>query len=132
MTLAIETSTGIYSILFGIVIALVANILSRTFLGAFVDSLLSRKATSPDKALSFEELKVKETLILKLSLRCNKTLRRMIKRENDRWYAEEKYAEKLRNMYGREKFSLLSLILTLIMFAAVILIVNYVLPLINL
>ena len=105
---------SVWTILAGIAIASVILWYNRRFLGALVHKLIEIDATSPETAVSLEELHCKETAPLKNALREDGSLHDAILATEDqppRYYIAPKKLSMLKAKYRKENASIFSVIL---------------------
>ncbi len=109
-----EVTHIVWTILAGIAVASGILWYNRRFLGAFVHKLIEIDATSPETAVTMEELHCKESAPLKNALREDGALHDAIlttEEEPPRYYIAPKKLPMLKAKYRKENASVFSVIL---------------------
>lgn len=123
----------VYCFIIGIVIAFALSLITKGVYGRFVDALVKNGADSPDSARTFDDIKIKNNFLLSLALSRRTTLSSLVScandgEENKRYYIAPQHRIKAQALYGIEKLSIVSLIIAVVLFVAVLLLFNYVVP----
>lgn len=124
-----DIKTIICAFLIGAAVATVMVFYNNKFLGNLVRALIKIDATSPESALTLDELGIKLTPALKSALRPNTSFSQVVlKTEDDRYYIAPDRVDLAKKKYrGKEMtYSLVLISLVIIAVAAVVLV--YVFP----
>lgn len=120
----------VYSITVGIVVAFIWSLLTKAIFGRLVDALIKNGAESEATAKTFDELGIKPNRIILFSLDEKRTLGRLIKKSGEGYFLPPETRLKAQSLYSCEKITPITVIVTFLLFAAIILLCNYVIPLI--
>lgn len=127
--------TVIYCFIIGIIIAFVISLLTKGIYGKFVDALIKNEANSEQTAKTFTELGIKNNIILCIALSHKTTLSSVISCDdkkteikNRRFYILPERQIKAQGIFGTEKLSLVSLAVAVLLFAGILILIQYVLP----
>ncbi len=120
----------VYSLTLGIVAAFIWSLITKAIYGRLVDALIKSGAESEATAKTFEELGIKKSRILTFSLDEKRALGRLIKKSGESYYLPPETKLKAQSLYSSEKITPITVIVTFLLFAAIILLCNYVIPLI--
>ena len=118
----------IYCLTVGIVLAFIWSLITKAVYGKLIDALIKNECETADSAMTLEELGVKMNLLLSLGLAKNRALDRLLKVENGHFYLPVENKLKAQCLYGRERISIVTVIVAFLLFFAVVLICNYVIP----
>lgn len=121
----------IYCLTGGIVIAFIWSLITKIIYGKLIDALVREDCENEQTAKGLEELRIKKNFLLSFSLREGKTLSKLISRaEGERYYLLPEKKLKAQCLYGRERVSIITVITTFLLFAAIMVICTYLVPLI--
>lgn len=118
----------IYCLTVGIVLAFLWSLVTKAVYGKLIDALIKNECETPESAMTLEELDIKRNLLIDRALTKNRALDRLLKEENGRFYLPAENKLKAQCLYGRERISVVTLIVAFLMFFAVVMICNYVIP----
>lgn len=127
--------TVVYCFLVGIIVAFVISLFTKGIYGKLVDALVRHGADSPDTAKDLKELGVKNNPLLDNALRRRTTLSSLVSCANSdsdvserKYYILPQHRIKAQAIYGRDKLSPISTVIALVVFVAVLLLINYAVP----
>ncbi|MBQ7897114.1 MAG: hypothetical protein IJ323_01690 [Clostridia bacterium] len=118
----------IYCLTVGIVIAFVWSLITKAVYGKLIDALIKNECETPDSAMTLDALGVKNNLLLSRALTKNRALDRLVKEENGHYYLPVENKLKAQCLYGKERVSVVTVIVAFLLFFAVVMICNYVIP----
>ncbi len=125
----------IYCIVIGIIIAFVYSLITKSIYGRLVDALVKASAENEASARSLGELGVKNNPLISLALKRKTVLSSLISCDDEtadiekkRFYILPEHKLKLQSIYGREKLSLKSIVITVILLAVLFVVFQYVIP----
>ena len=118
----------IYCLTVGIVLAFLWSLVTKAVYGKLIDALIKNECETPESAMTLEELDIKRNLLIDRALTKNRALDRLLKEENGHFYLPAENKLKAQCLYGRERISVVTLIVAFLMFFAVVMICNYVIP----
>lgn len=118
----------IYCLTVGIVLAFLWSLVTKAVYGKLIDALIKNECETPESAMTLQELDIKRNLLIDRALTKNRALDRLLKEENGRFYLPAENKLKAQCLYGRERISVVTLIVAFLMFFAVVMICNYVIP----
>ncbi len=139
MEYLIQNATSIINILYCIIIGLAAaftiSVLIRKIYGKFIDALLKNEAESETEAKTLEELGIKNTFFLNRALSRKTVLSSLISCDNDalpvkerRFFLLPKNQIKALGLFGSEKLSPMTILVSVVLFILLILICQYIIP----
>lgn len=120
----------VYCLSGGILLAFIWSIITKAIYGKLIDALVINECETPESAKTLEELGVKRNILIDNALKKGRALDRLLKEENGRYYLPSENKLKAQCLYGREKISLISIAITFVLFLAIIVICNKIIPLI--
>ena len=127
--------TVIYCFLIGIIIAFVISLFTKGIYGKFVDALVKHGADSSDTAKTLAEINIKGNPLIYRALSHRTTLSSVVTCSNGdaevserRYFIAPQYIVKAQAIYGRDKLSPVSIIVALVIFAAILLLLQYTVP----
>ncbi len=120
----------VYSLTLGIVAAFIWSLITKAIYGRLVDALIKSGAESETTAKTFDELGIKKSPLLVFSLGEKRALGKLIKKSGEGYYLPPETRLKAQALYSSEKITPITVIVTFLLFAAIILLCNYVIPLI--
>lgn len=124
-----DTSTFIWMFMIGASIAMVIMYYNSRFLGRFVRKLIQIDATSPESAMSFDELGMKITPSLKYSLRPGSSFSEtVLKTADDRYYIAPDKLSMAKAKYRGKDTTIVFILLCILAFAVVAFALSQVLP----
>ena len=125
----------VYCILIGIVAAFAISLITRSIYGKFVDALIRGEANSKDKAKTFSELGLKCNFLIVTALSRKTILSSLISCDNKeqeaekrRFYILPEHQVKAQALYGIEKLSPLTVVIAIILLAAIFVFFQYAVP----
>ena len=124
-----EITTIVWMFVIGISVAMCVSYYNSRFLGRLVRKLLEIDATSPEAALTLDELGLKESPALKTSLRPGTSFSEtVIKTEDGRFYIAPDKVDIAKSKYRGKDITIVFLFLCLVALVAVGLVLAYILP----
>ncbi|MBR6633753.1 MAG: hypothetical protein IKL05_05575 [Clostridia bacterium] len=125
----------IYCILIGIVIAFIASLLTKGIYGRFIEAMLSNSCDCEVNAKTLDELGIKKSILLINALQRRTTLSSLVscddeklKAEYRRYYILPEHQIKAQGIFGTERLTPLTLAVTVILFAIIIILLQFVVP----
>lgn len=113
----------------GACIGILSVYYNSNFLGKMVRALISIDATSPEKALSLEELNIKLTPPLKRALRPGTSFSQtVIKTDDNKYYILEKRISMAKTKYREKEASLVFVLVSILILVIAATALNYILP----
>ena len=118
----------VYCLCGGILLAFVWSIITKAIYGKLIDELIKNECEDLLSAKTFEELGIKKNFLIENALKKNHTLDRLLCEDNSRYYLPKENKLKAQCLYGRERISVVSIIVTFLLFIAIVLVCNYIIP----
>lgn len=125
----------IYCILIGIGVAFVAALITKGIYGKFIEALLSASCDCEVNAKTLDELGVNKSFLLMRALRHRTTLSSLVscddeklKAEYRRYYILPEHQIKAQGIFGTERLTPLTLAVTVILFAIIVVLLQFVVP----
>ena len=118
----------LWAFMIGASCAAVYLFMVRRILGTFVRKLLEHDAFSPETAVSFEELGLKKSFLIKRSLRPGTDFSQTVLESEGKYYIPEDMLEKAESKYKGASGGVLILLLAIAVFAIVTAVAIYVFP----
>ena len=118
----------VYCLCGGIFLAFVWSVITKAVYGKLIDELIKNECEDLLSAKTLDELGVKKNFLLANALKKNHSLDRLLCVDNSRYYLPKEKKLKAQCLYGREKISLVSIIVTFLLFIAIVLACNYIIP----
>ncbi len=124
-----ELKTIIWTFMFGAVAATIVMFYNNRFLGRFVRALLSIDATSPESAITIEELGLKMTPAIKHALRPETSFSQtVLKTEDGRFYIASDKVLLAKKKYRSQDMTLIFVLMSVIILISVAFALTYVFP----
>ncbi len=118
----------LWAFMIGVSCAAVYLFLVRRFLGTFVRKLLEHDAFTPETAVGFEDIEMKNNFFIKRSLRPGTDFSQTVLEHEGKYYIPEDKLEKAESKYKSATGGVLILFLAIIIFAVVTAVAVYVFP----
>ena len=119
----------IYAISGGILLAFISTLILKALLGSFISALIDKNATDILSAKTLEELGVKRNKLLLFIIKNNATLKRLVfATEGNKYYLPSENKLKAEHLYLKEKISVATLVIIVVLIIAVYLICDRVIP----
>ncbi len=119
----------VYCFIIGIVIAFAISLATKSIYGKLVDALVHNSANSPDCAKTFEELGVKNNFIISSALSHKTVLSSLINSDDGiRFYILPEKQKKAQSLFGKEKLSVWSIVIAVLLLALIFLLFHYAVP----
>lgn len=119
----------------GVILAACAVFFNKQTVGKFVKKLFDAQANDADSAKSLSDLGLQKSVILKLALHPDSTLRKMVRSAPaedasapERFYIPEETAYRAEVTYNPDGSSVLTIVIAIVMFIAVAMILMTVIP----
>ncbi len=124
-----DITTIVWLCTIGACIGILSVYYNSNFLGKMVRALISIDATSPESALSLEELNIKLTPPLKRALRPGTSFSQtVIKTDNDKYYILEKRIPMAKVKYREKEASLGFVLISILILVIAAMALSYILP----
>ena len=124
-----EITTILWMFMLGGAIAIISVYYNNRFLGNMVRALIAINATSPETAISAEELGVKITPALSHAFRKNEVFSKtVIKTDDDKYYIAPDKVSMAKSKYGNKDTSIIFVILSIVILFVVTLALTVILP----
>ena len=124
-----QLTTIIWVFMFGAIAAILTVYYNSHFLGGLVRALIKIDATSPESAMSLEELKIKMTFPLKYALRPETSFSNtVIKTEDGKFYIKPEKIEMAKAKYRNKDTSLILILMSVAILCLGALALTYIVP----
>ncbi len=124
-----DITTIVWLCTVGACIGILSVYYNSSFLGKMVRALISIDATSPEKALTLDELNIKLTPPLKHALRPGTSFSQtVIKTDDDKYYILEKRIPMAKAKYREKEASLFFVLISILILIIAATALNYILP----
>ena len=124
-----EITTILWMFMFGASAAIISVYYNSRFLGRLVRALIKIDATSPESAMTPEELGIKITPALKNSLRSGTSFSQtVLKTEDGRYYISAEKLDMAKSKYRGKDTSVIFVFICILVLFVVTLALNYILP----
>lgn len=121
----------IYCLVIGIICAFVSSLFTRGVIGKLVDRLIEEAADNPINAKTLDELGVKCGFILRYALTHKTVLSCLVSCDDEKEALEKRHLYifpenqiKAQSLYGRQKLSPWSIVVAIVLFSAMLVLVN--------
>ncbi len=119
----------IYTFLGGILLAFLSSLLSKALYGSLINGLIKNDAADEISAKTLDELSLKSNKLLLFALKHNKSLKKLVfVTDENRYYLPTQNRLKAERLYLKEKTSLLTILIIIVLIIAVHLLCDRVIP----
>lgn len=119
----------IYMVCGGILLAFISSIVLKVLYGSLITGLINKEAFDQNSAKTLNELGVKSNKLLQFALKNNATLKRLVLRtDTDKYYLPPQNRLKAERFYLKENLSVKTVVIIVLLFVAVYLLCDRVIP----